>query len=41
MLVPLDWLRQHCDPALGTDELAAALTLHGLKVERTFRHGPP
>ena len=41
MLVPLEWLREYCSPALGTDELASVLTLHGLKVERTFRHGPP
>jgi phenylalanyl-tRNA synthetase beta chain len=41
MLVPLEWLRRYCDPGLGTDRLAAALTLHGLKVERTFRYGPP
>ena len=41
MLVPLEWLREYCDPGLGTDGLASALTLHGLKVERTFRHGPP
>ena len=41
MLVPLEWLREYCAPDLGTGELATALTLHGLKVERTFRHGPP
>ena len=41
MLVGVEWLREYCDPELGTDELATALTLHGLKVERTFRHGPP
>jgi phenylalanyl-tRNA synthetase beta chain len=41
MLVPLEWLREHCDPALSTDELAARLTLTGTQVERSFRHGPP
>ena len=41
MLVPLEWLRQYCDPALGTDELASVLTLHGIKVERSFRYGVP
>ena len=41
MLVPIEWLREYCDPPLGTEQLAAHLTLHGLKVERTLRHGPP
>ena len=41
MLVPLDWLREYCDPALSTEELAARLTLTGTQVERWFRHGPP
>jgi phenylalanyl-tRNA synthetase beta chain len=41
MLVPLEWLREYCDPPLATEPLAAHLTLHGLKVERTLRHGPP
>jgi len=41
MLVPLEWLRQYCDPALSTEELAARLTLTGTKAERWFRYGPP
>jgi phenylalanyl-tRNA synthetase beta chain len=41
MLVPLDWLREYCDPELSTQELAARLTLTGTKAERWFRHGPP
>ena len=41
MLVPVDWLREYCDPSLSTDEIAARLTLTGTQVERTFRHGPP
>jgi phenylalanyl-tRNA synthetase beta chain len=41
MLVPREWLREYCDPALSTDELAARLTLTGTQVERWFRHGPP
>jgi phenylalanyl-tRNA synthetase beta chain len=41
MLVPVDWLREYCDPALSTEELAARLTLTGTQVERWFRHGPP
>ena len=28
-----DWLRQYVNPALGTDELAHALTMAGLEVE--------
>ena len=41
MLVPLDWLREYCDPDLSTPELAARLTLTGTKAERWFRYGPP
>jgi phenylalanyl-tRNA synthetase beta chain len=41
MLVPLEWLREFCDPPLTTDELAARLTLTGTKDERVFRHGAP
>jgi phenylalanyl-tRNA synthetase beta chain len=41
MLVPLDWLREYCDADLDTAELAARMTLRGVKVERTFRYGPP
>ncbi|HEU0318911.1 MAG TPA: phenylalanine--tRNA ligase subunit beta, partial [Solirubrobacteraceae bacterium] len=39
MLVPLEWLREHCDPPLSTDELAARLTMTGTKDERVFHHG--
>ncbi len=41
MLVPLEWLREYCDPAIETEELASRLTLSGVKTERWFRHGPP
>jgi len=41
MLVPLEWLRSHCDPALTTEELARRLTLTGTKAERWFRYGVP
>jgi phenylalanyl-tRNA synthetase beta chain len=41
MLVPLEWLREYCDPPLSTEELAARLTLTGTKDERVFRHGAP
>jgi phenylalanyl-tRNA synthetase beta chain len=39
MLVPVEWLRQYCDPALSTEELAVRLTLTGTKAERWFRYG--
>ncbi len=41
MLVPLEWLREFCDPDLSTEDLAVRMTLTGTKVERWFRHGPP
>ena len=41
MLIPLEWLREYCDPALTTEEIAARLTLTGTQVERILRHGPP
>ncbi len=41
MLVPVQWLREYCDPPLDTAELAARLTLTGTKDERIFRWGPP
>jgi phenylalanyl-tRNA synthetase beta chain len=41
MLVPLEWLREYCDPPLSTPQLAGRLTLTGTKAERWFRYGPP
>jgi phenylalanyl-tRNA synthetase beta chain len=41
MLIPLEWLREYCDPPLSTQELAGRLTLTGTKAERWFRYGPP
>ena len=41
MRVPLQWLREYCDPTIGTAELASLLTLHGVKTERFFRYGVP
>jgi phenylalanyl-tRNA synthetase beta chain len=41
MLVPLEWLREYCDPSLSTEDLARRLTLTGTKAERWFRYGPP
>ena len=34
MLVPVDWLREYCDPSLATDEIAARLTLTGIITEQ-------
>ncbi len=39
MLVPLEWLREYCDPPLSTEQLAERLTLTGTKAERWFRYG--
>ena len=36
-----DWLRQYVNPALGTDELAHALTMAGLEVEDVVAAAPP
>jgi phenylalanyl-tRNA synthetase beta chain len=41
MLVPLEWLREYCDPDVSTEELASLLTHSGVKTERWFRYGPP
>jgi phenylalanyl-tRNA synthetase beta chain len=41
MLVPVEWLREYCDPPLDTAALAARLTLTGTKDERVFRYGAP
>ncbi|MGD0385543.1 MAG: phenylalanine--tRNA ligase subunit beta [Solirubrobacteraceae bacterium] len=41
MLVPVEWLREYCDPPLSTEELAVRLTLTGTKAERWFRYGVP
>ncbi len=39
MRVPLEWLRQYCDPPLAAHELAERLALTGTEVERVERHG--
>jgi phenylalanyl-tRNA synthetase beta chain len=41
MLVPVEWLREYCDPPLSTEELAARLTLTGTKDERVIRGTKP
>ena len=39
MRVPVHWLRSYCDPGLGTEAIADALTMAGLKLERLHRTG--
>jgi phenylalanyl-tRNA synthetase beta chain len=39
MRVPLNWLREYCDPALGVHQIEERLTLTGTKVEAIHHHG--
>ena len=39
MRVPVAWLREYCDPGTSAEEIADALTMAGLKVERLHRVG--
>src|SRR5271169_3285484 len=39
MRVPLDWLREYCDPALDAKGLEERLTMTGTKVEAIHHHG--
>jgi phenylalanyl-tRNA synthetase beta chain len=39
MRVPVAWLREYCDPGTPAEEIADALTMAGLKVERLHRVG--
>lgn len=41
MRVPLDWLREYCDPGLDAAGLEERLTMTGTKVEAIHRHGVP
>src|SRR4051794_36932111 len=41
MKVPYSWLREHCDPGLGAEELAERLAMTGTEVERVKTLGPP
>jgi len=41
MRVPYSWLREHCDPGVGPDELAERLAMTGTEVERVGTVGPP
>jgi phenylalanyl-tRNA synthetase beta chain len=39
MRVPLDWLREYCDPALDVQAIEERLTMTGTKVESIHHHG--
>jgi phenylalanyl-tRNA synthetase beta chain len=39
MRVPLNWLREYCDPRLEVDAIEERLTLTGTKVEAIHHHG--
>jgi len=41
MQFPESWLREFCDPPIGTDELADRLTMAGLEVESLRKVAPP
>jgi phenylalanyl-tRNA synthetase beta chain len=41
MRVPYTWLREHCDPGVGAEELAERLAMTGTEVERVTTVGPP
>jgi phenylalanyl-tRNA synthetase beta chain len=41
MRVPYSWLRAHCDPGVGPQELAERLAMTGTEVERVTTVGPP
>ncbi|HEX6229400.1 MAG TPA: hypothetical protein VFZ41_08075, partial [Solirubrobacterales bacterium] len=41
MRVPYSWLREHCDPRIGAEELAERLAMTGTEVERVAKVGPP
>ncbi len=41
MKVPYSWLREHCDPGLGAEEIAERLVMTGTEVERVTVAGPP
>jgi phenylalanyl-tRNA synthetase beta chain len=39
MRVPVEWLREYCDPELSTQEIEERLTMTGTKVEAIHHHG--
>ncbi|HEY7891270.1 MAG TPA: phenylalanine--tRNA ligase subunit beta [Solirubrobacteraceae bacterium] len=41
MRVPLNWIREYCDPPLDTAAIEERLTMTGTKVEAILHHGVP
>ncbi len=41
MRVPYSWLREYCDPGMGSEQLAERLAMTGTEVERVGLAGPP
>src|ERR1700744_504317 len=41
MRVPLEWLREYCDPDLDVDAIEERLTMTGTKVEAIHHNGVP
>ena len=41
MRVPFSWLRSYCDPGLGPGEVADALAMHSIELERITHLGAP
>ena len=39
MRVPLNWLREYCDPPLDVRAIEERLTMTGTKVEAVHHHG--
>ena len=39
MRIPVGWLRSYCDPGMSAEEIADALTMAGVKLERLHRTG--
>lgn len=39
--MPVTWLKEYCDPGVGSDEIARLLALSGTEVERITRVGVP
>ena len=39
MKVPLEWLREYCDPPLDAAGVEERLTMTGTKVEAVYHHG--
>jgi phenylalanyl-tRNA synthetase beta chain len=39
MRIPVNWLRSYCDPGMSAEQIADALTMAGVKLERLHRTG--